>query len=70
MVASYSYALVSRKDLPQQNLRELIDSHALIPASSFTRRAASGSASTLWLPLAHITGVKASCAVSRRAPHI
>ncbi len=25
MVASYSYSLVSRKDLPQQNLRELID---------------------------------------------
>ena len=50
MVASYSYSLVSRKDLPQQTLRELIDfARAPIPASSPMPPAVSAPASTLRL---------------------
>jgi tripartite-type tricarboxylate transporter receptor subunit TctC len=59
MVASYSYSLVSRKDLPQQSLRELID-YARVNPGKLTY--ASGGVGTVQhiaaAALAHITGVK------------
>ena len=59
MVASYSYSLVSRKDLPQQTLRELIE---FARANPDKLSYASGGVGTgqhiAAATLAHVTGVK------------
>ena len=59
MVASYSYALVSRKDLPQQNLRELIDYARAHPGKLTYASGGVGTGQHIAAAaLAYITGVK------------
>lgn len=59
MVASYSYALVSRKDLPQKNLRELIDfAHANPGKLTYASGGVGTGQHIAAAALAHITGVK------------
>jgi tripartite-type tricarboxylate transporter receptor subunit TctC len=59
MVASYSYSLVSRKDLPQQNLRELIDYARANPGKLTFASGGVGTGQHIAAAvLAHITGVK------------
>ncbi len=59
MVASYSYSLVSRKDLPQQNLRELIDFARANPGKLTYASGGVGTGQHIAAAaLAHITGVK------------
>jgi tripartite-type tricarboxylate transporter receptor subunit TctC len=59
MVASYSYVLVSRKDLPQQNLRELIDFARANPGKLTYASGGVGTGQHIAAAaLAHITGVK------------
>lgn len=59
MVASYSYSLVSRKDLPQQTLRELIDFARANPGKLTYASGGVGTGQHIAAAvLAHITGVK------------
>ena len=59
MVASYSYSLVSRRDLPQQNLRELIDFARANPGKLTYASGGVGTGQHIAAAaLAHITGVK------------
>lgn len=59
MVASYSYSLVSRKDLPQQNLKELIDFARANPGKLTYASGGVGTGQHIAAAaLAHITGVK------------
>ena len=59
MVASYSYVLVSRKDLPPQNLRELIDLARAQPGKLTYASGGLGTGQHLVAALlAHIAGVK------------
>jgi tripartite-type tricarboxylate transporter receptor subunit TctC len=59
MVASYSYSLVSRKDLPQQTLRELIDFARAHPGKLTYASGGVGTGQHIAAAaLAHITGVK------------
>ncbi len=59
MVASYAYVLVSRKDLPQQNLRELIDYARANPGKLTYASGGVGTGQHIAAAaLAQITGVK------------
>ncbi len=59
MVVSYSYSLVSRRDLPQQNLRELIDFARANPGKLTYASGGVGTGQHIAAAvLAHITGVK------------
>ena len=59
MVASYAYVLVSRKDLPPQNLRELIDFARANPGKLTYASGGVGTGQHIAAAaLAHITGVK------------